>query len=242
MTYCVSIHVNEGVAFLSDSRTNAGVDQLSTYSKMFTFGVAGERAVVILTAGNLATTQAVIKSIRRDIDASAEENLFSIGVMDEVAAYVGRLNFEQQNKHVNQAAGNNLDISATFIVGGQIRGLGPEVYLVYPEGNFIAATEQTPYQQIGEVKYGKPILDRIITADTPLEEAALCGLVSMDSTMRSNATVGPPIEMLLYAQDSLVLGERTRYERDDAYFLSLRRAWERELTRGFKALPPLKLN
>lgn len=239
MTYCISIQVNEGLAFLSDSRTNAGVDQLSTYSKMFTFGVKGERSVVILTAGNLATTQAVIKRIRKDVEDGETEDLLSVGSMDGAAAYLGQLNFDQQSKHVNQAAGSSLDVSATFIVGGQIKGSAPEVYLVYPEGNFIAATEQTPYQQIGEVKYGKPILDRIITFDTPLHDAALCGLVSMDSTMRSNATVGPPIEILLYHRDSLELQKRICYERDDPYFLALRRAWEQELARGFSALPPL---
>ena len=242
MTYCVSIHVNEGLVFLSDSRTNAGVDQLSTFSKMFTFSVDGERSIVILTAGNLATTQAVIKRIGRDIDESAEDNLLAIESIDTVAAYVGKLNHDQQSKHANKAAGTKLDVSASFILGGQIVGSMPELYLIYPEGNFIAATEQTPYHQIGEVKYGKPILDRIITADTTLQDAALCGLVSMDSTMRSNATVGPPIELLLYREDSLRLDCRRQYERDDQYLLSLRKAWEEELARGFRALPPLVMN
>ena len=242
MTYCIAMQVNEGLAFLSDSRTNAGVDKLSIYSKMFTFDVAMERSIVILTAGNLATTQAVIKTIRKNIKDGEQENLLSVGSMDAAAAYVGQLNFEQQNKQVNQAAGSSLDVTATFIVGGQIKGSMPELYLVYAEGNFIAATEQTPYQQIGEVKYGKPILDRIIAPDTPLQDAALCGLVSMDSTMRSNATVGPPIEIILYRRDSLSLQTRIRYERDDPYLLSLRRAWERELARSFSALPPLLLD
>ena len=242
MTYCVSIHVNEGLVFLSDSRTNAGVDQLSIYSKMFTFGIDGERSIVILTAGNLATTQAVIKRIRKDIDESATGNLLTIESIDAVAAYVGKINHDQQSKHSTRAAGNKLDVTASYILGGQIIGSKPELYLIYPEGNFIAATEQTPYHQIGEVKYGKPILDRIITFDTALQDAALCALVSMDSTMRSNATVGPPIELLLYREDSLTLDSRRHYEPDDQFLLSLRKAWEEELSRGFKALPPLKMN
>ena len=228
--------------FLSDSRTNAGVDHLSTYSKMFTFGSEGERSVVILTAGNLSTTQAVVKRLVKDINDSERENLLTLGSMDVAAAYLGRLNLGEQNKHVNQAAGSSLDISASFIVGGQIKGYPPELYLVYPQGNFIAATEQTPYQQIGEIKYGKPILDRIITPYTSLNDAALCGLVSMDSTMRSNASVGPPIEILLYRRDSFDLEPRIRYERDDPYLLSLRSAWEQELVRGFSTLPPLTIN
>ena len=242
MTYCVAIQVNEGLAFVSDSRTNAGVDQLSTYSKMFTFEVPSQRTLVVLTAGNLATTQAVIKNLRRDIDDGSLTNLFNVGSLDEAASYIGRLNVEQQNKHVSQLAGNKLDVTASFIVGGQIGGAGLELYLVYPEGNFIAATEQNPYQQIGEMKYGKPILDRIISCTTPLADAALCGLVSMDSTMRSNATVGPPIELLVYHQNSLSLPPRVRYDRDDPYLLSLRKAWEAELARGFNALPPLIMN
>lgn len=242
MTYCVGIQVNEGIAFLSDSRTNAGVDHLSTYSKMFGFGTEGERTVVILTAGNLATTQAVIKTIGRDIESSAEKNLMSLKSMDEIAGYVGHLNYEQQHTHVNQAAGNDLDVSATFIVGGQIGAAESELYLVYAEGNYIAATEQTPYHQIGEVKYGKPILDRIISADMPLDQAALCGMVSMDSTMRSNATVGPPVEMLVYREGSLTAGAKKVFERDDPYLLNLRKAWEAGLRRGFETLPELELH
>lgn len=241
MTYCVAIHVEEGIAFLSDSRTNAGVDHLSTYSKMFEFGGAGERMVVVLTAGNLATTQAVIKSIGRDAAESAEKNILNLKSMDEIAAYVGHLSYEQQHTHVNQAAGSELDVSATFIVGGQVRGERSELYLVYAEGNYIAATEQTPYHQIGEVKYGKPILDRIISADMPLDRAALCGMVSMDSTMRSNATVGPPVEILLYREDALTAGGKVTFERDDHYLIELRKAWEAGLRRGFDTLPPLDL-
>lgn len=242
MTYCVGIHVDEGIAFLSDSRTNAGVDHLSTYSKMFFFCEPGERTVVMLTAGNLATTQAVVKSIGRDAEESAEKNLMNLKSLDEIAAYIGHLNYQQQHTHVNRAAGSEVDVSATFIVGGQIREAKPELYLVYAEGNYIAATEQTPYHQIGEVKYGKPILDRIITASMPLAQAALCGMVSMDATMRSNATAGPPVELLIYPRDSLAYGTRTTFERDDAYLIDLRKAWESGLRRGFESLPPLHLD
>ena len=240
MTYCVAIHVNEGIAFLSDSRTNAGVDQLSTYSKMFTFVTPGERTIVLLTAGNLATTQAVIKAARRDIVETNDEHLLNLKAMDAVAAYIGRLNYEQVNNLVKPVSGNGLSFHASFIVGGQIGKQEAEVYLVYPEGNYIASTRETPYQQIGETKYGKPILDRIITPETGLQQAALCGMVSMDSTMRSNATVGPPIEVLMYQNNSLALSDRAVYKRDDSYLLNLRRAWESALISGFKELPPLQ--
>ena len=237
MTYCAAVHVEEGLVFVSDSRTNAGVDQLSTYSKMFRFGVPGHSALVLLTAGNLATTQAVVKSLKKDVDEGAPVNLTSLAGLDEAAAYVGTRSVHQQQKHANTTANSSVDVSAGFILGGQIGSEDPELYLIYPEGNYIAATEQTPYQQIGEVKYGKPILDRIISTSTSLEEAALCALVSMDSTMRSNATVGPPIELLTYQRNTLIPNEPMKFESDDPYLLELRSAWEKELRRGFAALP-----
>lgn len=237
MTYCAAVHVEQGLVFVSDSRTNAGVDQLSTYSKMFRFGVPRHSALVLLTAGNLATTQAVVKSLTKDIDEAAQLNLTSVSSIDEAAAYVGTRSVHQQRKHADTTAGSSVDISASYILGGQIGSEEPAIYLIYPEGNYIAATDRTPYQQIGEVKYGKPILDRIISTSTSLEEAALCALVSMDSTMRSNATVGPPIELLAYERDTLELHEPMRLEADDPYLLELRSAWERELRRGFAALP-----
>ena len=182
MTYCVAVTVNRGLVFASDSRTNAGVDQLSTYSKMFTICVPGQRAFVVLTAGNLGTTQAVINRVRADIKKGAPTSLHTVESMSEAAEYVGEISLNRQHKTTGVSAGQ-LDTSASFILGGQIRDRNPKVMMIYPEGNFIVATRETQYLQIGEVKYGKPVLDRIITPETSLEEAALCAMVSMDSTL-----------------------------------------------------------
>lgn len=236
MTYCLAITVREGLVFASDSRTNAGVDQLATYSKMFTFGTEGERAFVLLTAGNLATTQSVIAQIKRDIKQAFLPNLNSCSDMVEAAEYIGQISLVQQQKHAGAVAGNPIDASASFILGGQIAGAPPAVFMIYPAGNFITATPENPYQQIGEIKYGRPILDRIITEETHLEEAALCALVSMDSTMRSNATVGPPIEVLIYERDALRFDRRFCFQANDPYLLGLKTAWDQKLKEAFSEL------
>ena len=236
MTYCVAVRVDEGLVFVSDSRTNAGVDHISTYSKMFTFGREGERALVVLTAGNLATTQSVIQQIESDIKQGNSPNLMSVADMTEAAGYIGHLSSSQQQKHSTAVAGGGFNASASFILGGQINGGPHRIYMIYPQGNFIKATAENPYQQIGEVKYGKPILDRIITRETPLEEATLAGLVSMDSTMRSNATVGPPIDVLIYAKDSFRLNRRFSLEADDPCLLDIKAAWDEKLKQAFAEL------
>ena len=236
MTYCFAIMVDQGLVFASDSRTNAGVDRLSTYSKMFTFGIDGERAFIVLTAGNLATTQAVINQIKRDIKQGVVPNLYSVGDIDEAAEYLGLISLAQQQKSRSATAGTNIDASATFILGGQIIGEQPEIFMIYSAGNFIAATGENPYQQIGEVKYGKPILDRIITGSTSLEQAATCAMVSMDSTMRSNATVGPPIDVLIYERDSLLLNRRFTFKTDDPYLIEIKQAWDAKLKEAFNEL------
>jgi putative proteasome-type protease len=236
MTYCVAIRVDDGLVFVSDSRTNAGVDHISTYSKMFPFGREGERSFVVLTAGNLATTQSVIQKIERDIKRSNSPNLMDVADMTEAAEYIGHLSKSQQQKHSTAVAGGGFDASASFILGGQIAGNSHDVYMIYPEGNFIKATAENPFQQIGEIKYGKPILDRIITRETPLEEATLAGLVSMDSTMRSNATVGPPIDVLIYQKDSYRLQRRFSLEADDPCLLEIKAAWDEKLKQAFAEL------
>jgi putative proteasome-type protease len=236
MTYCLAITVDKGMVFASDSRTNAGVDRLSTYTKMFTFGNEGERIFVVLTAGNLATTQSVIAQLKRDIKQGNQPNFNSVQDLNEAAEYLGELSAAQQQKHVQTSAGPSFDVSASFLLGGQIAGGAHGVYMVYPEGNFITATPENPYQQIGEVKYGKPILDRIIKRETSLEEAALCALVSMDSTMRSNATVGPPIDILIYEKDSLSVRRHYMFQADDPYLLELKSAWDQKLKEAFSEL------
>lgn len=233
MTYCLATIVNTGMVFVSDSRTNAGVDSVSTYSKMHTFGNPGERQFVILSAGNLATTQAVIAHIKNDIKAMTEPSLMTVTSMVEAADYLGEINHQQQEKHT----GGGINFEASFIIGGQILGSTPSIYLVYPQGNHITTSDNTLYLQIGESKYGKPILDRILDHDVSLETASLCGLVSMDSTMRSNITVGPPIELTIYHSDSLTPGIHYRYEEDSEFLRQLKRSWDRNLKEAFNNLP-----
>jgi putative proteasome-type protease len=242
MTYCVAIKVNRGMVFVSDSRTNAGVDHLSTYSKMFTFGREGQRSFVVLTAGNLATTQSVVSQIKRDIKQGAASNLMTVENMTEAAEYIGQLSASQQQKHSTAVAGGGFDASASFILGGQVSGGSHRVFLIYPEGNFISTTAESPYLQIGEIKYGKPVLDRIITRETDLEEATLAALVSMDSTMRSNATVGPPIDVLIYEKDRFNLHRHFILQADDPYLLEIKAAWDMKLKEAFAELRRAKWN
>lgn len=234
MTYCVAISVDAGMVFCSDSLTNAGMDQVSTYSKMYRFGRAGERSFVCLTAGNLATTQAVMARLQSDIDKAAAQSLLTVDSMQAAAEYLGNAGLEQQRKHAD--SGN---FGASFILGGQIGGEPHQVALVYPQGNFITTSKDTPYLQIGEDKYGKPILDRIVKADTDLDTCALCALVSMDSTLRSNRSVGPPIEVLLYPAGSLRADNHHRFDEDSAFLKRLRKDWEEALKEALRRMPPL---
>lgn len=235
MTYCCAISVDAGIVFCSDSRTNAGVDQVSTYSKMFTFDKGVDRQFVILAAGNLATTQATLAHLKKDVRQNAETSLNTVSSIGDAADYVGEVSRMMQEKHGKTGHG----YEASFLLGGQIMGSHHRVVMIYPEGNHITSSADTPYLQIGESKYGKPILDRIIKLDTSLETAALCALVSMDSTMRSNLTVGPPIEMLVYHTDSYSLQNYHRFEEDDEYLRELKKSWDSYLKSAFHQLPPL---
>lgn len=238
LTYCVAIRVSQGLVFVSDSRTNAGADQLGTVSKMHGFEVPGERAVCILTAGNLATTQAVIRQIRRDMEKKSGASLNRFSELAEAAEYIGKLSRIEQGKHKSKSK-DSFNPEANFIVGGQIGKRPHQIYHVYPEGNYISATEHSPYLQIGELKYGKPILDRIIRDEVSLEVAGRCALVSMDSTMRSNATVGPPIELLTYTTGSLRLEKPLVLTENHPYLHELRAAWQAGLQQAFENLPGL---
>ncbi len=235
MTYCLAVSVDAGIVFCSDSLTNAGIDQVSTYSKMFRFGIDGERQFVILTAGNLATSQATIARIRSDINNGAEVNLLNIGSMEEAADYLGDLSRIQQEKRTIEGK----KFEASFIIGGQIGDDPHEIILVYPEGNHITTSSDTPYLQIGESKYGKPILDRILTPELDIDTCAMCALVSMDSTLRSNLSVGPPIESVIYKSNSLTVGDYHRFEGDSDFLRDLKRSWDRLLKKAFKQMPPL---
>ena len=234
MTYCLAIATDSGLVFASDSRTNAGVDMVNTYSKMYGFGIPGQRQFTILTSGNLATSQSVVSHVKKDIKKS-KRNILTKEHMTEVAEYLGEINTEEQDK----TTGSNVNVQSHFIVGGQIRGHKPAVYMVYPQGNYISTSSDTTYLQIGESKYGKPILDRILTLEVSLETAAMCALVSMDSTLRSNLTVGPPIELSIYAKDSVQPGKYYRFEEDSEYLRQLKKSWDQLLNDAFKKLPPV---
>lgn len=235
MTYCVAISVNSGIVFCSDSRTNAGVDMASVYSKMFSFDLGDERQFVVLSAGNLATSQATMHQMKKDIRRNAPINLNSVTTLSEAADYLGEVSRAQMEKH--ETSGPTFE--ASFLLGGQIKGSEHGLALVYPAGNHIRSSVGTPYLQIGESKYGKPILDRIISQDTTLETAALCALVSMDSTMRSNLAVGPPIEVMLYTRNSFALHPYHRFEEDNDFLRDLKKAWDNRLKEAFNQLPQL---
>lgn len=240
MTYCVSIRLNEGLVFCSDSRTNAGPDRVSTYSKLHRFSIHGDRQMMMMSAGNLATSQAVMAQIERDLKEDAEFNLRKACYLSEVADYIGELSVREQSKHKQNGVKAGFNAEATFILGGQIKGVDTELYLIYPEGNHITSSEQYPFLQIGETKYGKPILDRIVRPETPHETAMRCALVSLDSTMRSNATVGPPIELLYYEADSLSSPNKYyKFEDNDPYLVMLRQSWDENIRKAFSELPTL---
>jgi putative proteasome-type protease len=236
LTYCLTIKTDQGLVFASDSRTNAGVDQVSTFSKMHTFESGEDRVFCLLSSGNLATTQAVLRQIRRDNEQGGAACLDKVRDMAEAAEYVGSLSRAEQRKHGSRKD-DSFNPEASFILGGQIANRQHQIYQVYPEGNYIVASEHAPFLQIGELKYGKPILDRIVTHELSLELAARCALVSMDSTIRSNVTVGPPIELLLYKAGSLKFNQRLVLQEDNPYLSKLRQAWQEGLKTTFENLP-----
>jgi putative proteasome-type protease len=236
MTYCVAIKVDAGVVFCSDSRTNAGVDQVSTYGKMYHFDIDNSRQLVITSAGNLATTQAVIARLRKDIKDGVIPSLATAETLDDAADYVGEVSVAIQEKHAN--SNSSVSFEASFLFGGQIGQETPGINLIYPQGNHITTSEHTPYLQIGESKYGKPILDRILKPETGLDTAALCALVSMDSTMRSNLTVGPPIELMTCATNSFFM-QHSIFDTDNDYLRNLTKSWDKLIVEAFLQLPPV---
>ncbi len=236
MTYCVAMSLDEGILFASDSRTNAGVDHISTFSKMTIFEQPGDRVIVLLNAGNLATTQAATNALRKGIQ-SDEVNILNVTSMFDAAQLVGNHVRRTIHYHASGQEQQNVDFSCTFLVGGQIRGEPPRLFQVYPQGNFIEATAETCYFQIGESKYGKPIIDRVVKPSTSMQEAVKCALVSFDSTMRSNLSVGLPLDLALIPRDTLQVGFRYRIDFDDQYFQSLRTGWGQGLKRVFNELP-----
>lgn len=238
MTYCLATKVNDGLIFASDSRTHAGVDYASVYSKMHRFELSGNRLLVLLAAGSLATTQAVLNQIRRDLDdPTAPASLHTFDYIFDVANYVGGINVRVQEQHLSAMQRCGFSGEASFIVGGQIGNKEPEILLIYPQGNYITVAPDTPYLQIGETKYGKPILDRMICATTSLEDAARCALVSLDSTMRSNISVGPPLELVIYRRDTFHVSHYLNLEPTSGFYTALQKNWAAGIRHAFKQLP-----
>jgi putative proteasome-type protease len=238
MTYCLAINVNEGIVFASDSRTNAGVDYIRTATKMHRFILPGNRVIVLLSSGNLATTQSVINAVQRDLDnARAKFNLNKAKHLFDIADYIGDLSQTEQQHHGPAVEKNGGSAAASFILGGQVKGHDHDIYLIYPEGNYISSSIDTPYLQIGENKYGKPILDRVITVDSSLNDAARCALVSLDSTMRSNISVGPPLELAMYSADSLEDPRHLTFKLASPYYKSLQKSWNDGIKQAFEGLP-----
>lgn len=222
MTYCCALRLKDGLVFISDTRTNAGVDQISVFRKLYTFGKEGDRIIAIQTAGNLATTQAVIGHLRNQLTLQEEPNIYTLNTMFEVAQHVGRT-LRKIIADVTDDTQEQSNYYCNLLVGGQIGNTEMQLYHIYPQGNFICATKDTPFFQIGESKYGKPILDRALTYDMPLDEAVRCSLISFDSTLRSNVSVGMPLDLLVYRADTLKMPRGKRITQQDEYFQKISR-------------------
>lgn len=237
MTYCVGMLLDAGLVFLADSRTNAGVDQISIFRKITVLEKPGERVMVAMTAGNLAISQAVISLLRERVKENAEENIFTVQNMFEAALQVGEALREVHRRDAESLKDHQVDFNAQLIFGGQIGGELPRLFCIYAPGNFIEATADTPYFQIGESKYGKPIIDRVVTRSTSLAQAAKCALISMDSTIRSNLSVGLPLDLLTMQRDALRVHTHVNITEDHAYFKMIRTRWSESLRHAFHALP-----
>jgi len=240
MTYCVGIKINAGLVFLSDSRTNAGVDHISTFRKMIVYERPDDRFMVLLSAGNLSISQSVREMLQveelREHEDAPPITIWNARSMFDAARVLGsavRHVYERDGEALKQAG---LDFNVTFIFGGQVRGEGMRLFMVYAAGNFIEATTETPYFQVGESKYGKPVLDRVLTPDTPLDAAAKCALVSMDSTMKSNLSVGLPLDLVVYEADALQTDRVFCIDGDNPYYRMLHTTWGQKLREVFDSL------
>lgn len=236
MTYCVAMNLAQGLVFVSDSRTNAGVDSIATFRKLHVFGTSGERLIVVQSAGNLATSQSVISLLRHRM-GSEEANLGKVENLFEAARLVGATLQEVVEHDVGNGQGQGVDLGCSFLVGGQVGEEIPRLFNIYPQGNFIESTRDTPYFQIGESKYGKPIIDRAMSYATPLEQALRCALISFDSTIRSNLSVGMPLDLLVYRAGSLEVPAGFRVQEGDAYFEGIRGQWGAGLRQLLGELP-----
>ncbi|WP_103334574.1 peptidase [Pseudotabrizicola formosa] len=238
MTYCVGLLLNEGMVLLSDTRTNAGLDNISTYRKMFHFENPGERIITVLTAGSLSVTQTTIARLRDAIDspdATPQTSVLLAPTMLAVAEIIGDV-LAKVRRDIDEKLSMSQGASATMIVAGQRKGGGMRMFLIYPEGNFIEATEDTPFLQIGEHKYGKPILDRVVKPSTSLGDAQKAVLLSMDSTLRSNLSVGMPLDLCVINRDEFRICTLRRIEAGDESFRAMSDAWSHALRDGFSQI------
>jgi putative proteasome-type protease len=239
MTYCVGMLVNDGLAMIADTRTNAGVDNISSYKKLHITEVPGERIISICTAGNLSVTQTALAMVAEGITMPGHDDVETLETTPSLfraAQLVGYALNQVRKEIAPSLEADSLKVSASMLLGGQIRGGKMGLYLIYAQGNFIQCSPDTPYMQIGELKYGKPILDRALRPDTPMAEAVKLGLISFDSTIRSNVAVGAPFDMVVIKRDS-VHGEQRRIEVDDPYFKDLGRRWSEALANAHRAMP-----
>ncbi|RMX08480.1 peptidase [Corticibacter populi] len=237
MTYCVAIKIHAGLVFLSDSRTNAGLDNISSFRKMVIYENTGERFMTLLSAGNLSITQTIRELLQtqqiEDSNTGKPITIWTAPSMFEAARILGAAVRHLHEREGNELRQAGIDFNVSFLFGGQIKGEAPRLFQVYAAGNFIEATTETPFFQIGEFKYGKPVLDRVLEENLPLGEAAKCALVSMDSTLKSNLSVGMPLDLVVYTRDSLTAGRVVCIDEDNTYFRRLRKSWGEKLRQIF---------
>lgn len=243
MTYCVGLQLNRGLVFMSDTRTNSGVDNISTFRKMHHWVEPGERAITLMAAGNLATTQTVVSLLeeRTKIPEDRQPSILEVPTMFQVAELVGGILRETIATHADTGQKADSTFNATLVLGGQIKGMPPRLFLIYPEGNFIEAGPDTPFLQIGETKYGRPILVRAFDPDMSIEAAVKLLMVSFDSTIKANLSVGPPLDLSVCEVDTMTPRPPIRIAADDPYFSMISTAWGEELRRAFTALPDFDL-
>ena len=241
MTYCVGVLLDAGIVLASDSRTHAGVDNFASFCKMTVFERAGDRVLILLSSGNLAGTQAIINVLRQkgDLD-EGPPNVWTARTMFDTAVVVSDAMRDIERRDKTHLAKSDLTFNASFILGGQLKGEPMRLFRIYAEGNFIEAGLETPFFQTGETKYGKPILDRVITPSVSVTDAAKCVLVSFDSTMRSNLSVGMPIDLVCYERDTLSVKKRRRFDQGDPYFATLSKQWSEGVRTVFTQLPELE--
>lgn len=240
MTYCVGLKIDRGLVFMSDTRTNAGIDSISTFKKMHVWEEPGERVIVLMSAGNLATTQSVVSLLDERSKAASERThtpLLETPSMFQTARLVGGVVKEVIANSSPDGQKADSYFNASFILGGQIRGSEPRLFMIYPEGNFIESSDDTPFFQVGETKYGKPIIVRAYDRSMSFAETVKLLLVSFDSTLKSNLSVGLPLDLLFYEKDTFRVGLKKRIANDDPYYRTISDGWSNALKQAFRSLP-----